>query len=395
MNNLAKTNLITTASGEDAFGIYLHWPFCMAKCPYCDFNSHVRHQPVDQQRFAAAFNREMDTLRQRTGSQTVTSIFLGGGTPSLMEPETVASLLDGIARNWNVAENIEVTLEANPTSVEANRFRGYRAAGVNRVSLGVQALNDADLRRLGRLHSVDEAKVAISLAREIFPRLSFDLIYARPDQSVESWRDELRQAVDLAADHLSLYQLTIEEGTQFYNLWKAGKLVTPDPEHSAVLYQETQEITAELGLPAYEISNHAVAGAESQHNLVYWRYGQYVGVGPGAHGRFVENGTRSVTITEKHPETWLERVERDGHGIIEEEYLNREQEGDEYLMMGLRLREGIDLERYERLAGRKVNEQRLLQLFEDKLLEPVNATTIRATPEGALLLNSLVADLAL
>ncbi len=395
MNNLAKTNLITTASGEDAFGIYLHWPFCMAKCPYCDFNSHVRHQPVDQQRFAAAFNREMDTLRQRTGSQTVTSIFLGGGTPSLMEPETVASLLDGIARNWNVAENIEVTLEANPTSVEANRFRGYRAAGVNRVSLGVQALNDADLRRLGRLHSVDEAKVAISLAREIFPRLSFDLIYARPDQSVESWRDELRQAVDLAADHLSLYQLTIEEGTQFYNLWKAGKLVTPDPEHSAVLYQETQEITAELGLPAYEISNHAVAGAESQHNLVYWRYGQYVGVGPGAHGRFVENGTRSVTITEKHPETWLERVERDGHGINEEEYLNREQEGDEYLMMGLRLREGIDLERYERLAGRKVNEQRLLQLFEDKLLEPVNATTIRATPEGALLLNSLVADLAL
>lgn len=394
MNNFAETNLITTASGEDAFGIYLHWPFCMAKCPYCDFNSHVRHQPVDQQRFASAFNREMDTLRQRTGSRTVTSIFLGGGTPSLMEPETVASLLDGIARNWNVADNIEVTLEANPTSVEANRFRGYRAAGVNRVSLGVQALNDADLRRLGRLHSVEEAKVAISLAREIFPRLSFDLIYARPDQSVESWRNELKQAVDLAADHLSLYQLTIEEGTQFYNLWKAGKLVTPDPEHSAVLYQETQEITAELGLPAYEISNHAVAGAESQHNLVYWRYGQYVGVGPGAHGRFVENGTRSVTITEKHPETWLERVERDGHGIIEEEYLNREQEGDEYLMMGLRLREGIDLERYERLAGRKVNEQRLLRLFDHKLLEPVNATTIRATPEGALLLNSLVADLA-
>lgn len=395
MSNLNKTNLITTAKGEDAFGIYLHWPFCMAKCPYCDFNSHVRHQPVDQPRFSAAFNREMDTLRERTGSRTVTSIFLGGGTPSLMEPATVASLLDGIARNWNVADNIEVTLEANPTSVEANRFRGYRVAGVNRVSLGVQALNDQDLRRLGRLHSVDEAKTAISLAREIFPRLSFDLIYARPDQSVENWRDELREAVDLAADHLSLYQLTIEEGTQFYNLWKAGKLIIPDPDHAALLYQETQEITADLGLPAYEISNHAVKGAESQHNLVYWRYGQYVGVGPGAHGRFVENNARTVTITEKHPETWMERVERDGHGIIEEEYLNPEQEGDEYLMMGLRLREGISLERYEHLAGRKINEERLSRLFDDKLLEPIDAKTIRATPEGALLLNSLVADLAL
>ena len=384
---------ILQADGDHAFGIYLHWPFCMAKCPYCDFNSHVRHQPVDQPRFAQSFLREMATLRERTGPRTVTSIFLGGGTPSLMQPQTVGALLDGIAKYWSVADSIEVSLEANPTSVEADRFRGYRAAGVNRVSLGVQALNDRDLKRLGRLHSVAEAKVAIGLAREIFPRLSFDLIYARPDQTIADWNAELREAIALAADHLSLYQLTIEEGTQFYNLWKAGKLTTPEPDHAAALYEETQRVTAELGLPAYEISNHAVAGRESQHNLVYWRYGEYVGVGPGAHGRFRENGTRTVTITEKHPETWVDKVEASGHGIIEEEYLTSEQEGDEFLMMGLRLKEGVDLNRYQKLTGHSLNPQRVQQLLEQNLLQLRDERFLRATPDGALLHNTLVAEL--
>ncbi|NKC22541.1 coproporphyrinogen III oxidase [Ochrobactrum oryzae] len=385
---------IARANGETAFGVYVHWPFCLAKCPYCDFNSHVRHKPVDQARFSEAFRREMETLRERTGPRTVTSIFLGGGTPSLMQPETVGALLDGIASHWSVAPDIEVTLEANPTSVEADRFRGYRTAGVNRVSLGIQALNDPDLRRLGRMHSVEEAKAAIRLAREIFPRLSFDLIYARPNQSIEAWREELKEAIGLAADHLSLYQLTIEEGTQFYNLWKAGKLTTPEPDHAAALYEETQRVTAEHGLPAYEISNHAVPGRESQHNLVYWRYGQYVGIGPGAHGRFVENDVRTVTMTEKHPETWLDKVERSGHGIIEEEYLDGGQEGDEFLMMGLRLREGIDLDRYKRLSGQSVDQKRLAKLIAEGMIEPMGGNIIRATPDGALVLDALVADLA-
>ncbi|MEJ1119172.1 radical SAM family heme chaperone HemW [Phyllobacterium sp. CCNWLW109] len=379
---------------ESGFGIYVHWPFCMAKCPYCDFNSHVRHQAVDQPRFAAAFGREMATMRDRTGQRKVSSIFLGGGTPSLMQPETVASVLNEIARNWHVPDDIEITLEANPTSVEADRFRGYRAAGVNRVSLGVQALNDPDLRRLGRMHNVDEALVAIKLAREIFPRLSFDLIYARPDQTIEAWRDELAKAISYAADHLSLYQLTIEEGTPFYNLWKAGKLITPDGDHAAALYAETQEVTAKHGLPAYEISNHAAPGAESQHNLVYWRYGEYVGVGPGAHGRFIENGTRAVTITERHPETWMQKVEADGHGIVEEEFLTGEQEGDEFLLMGLRLVEGIDLSRYERLTGHGVKESRVISLAEQGLIEYIGNSRIRTTPEGAIVLNAVIADLA-
>ena len=380
--------------GESGFGVYVHWPFCMAKCPYCDFNSHVRHQAVDQPRFAAAFAREMATMRERTGQRTVSSIFLGGGTPSLMQPETVASVLNEISRNWHVPDDIEITLEANPTSVEADRFRGYRAAGVNRVSLGVQALNDADLRRLGRMHNVKEALAAIKLAREIFPRLSFDLIYARPDQTIAAWRDELAKAISYAADHLSLYQLTIEEGTPFYNLWKAGKLVTPDGDHAAMLYQETQEVTARHGLPAYEISNHAAPGAESQHNLVYWRYGEYVGIGPGAHGRFIENGTRAVTITERHPETWMQKVETTGHGVVEEEFLTHEQEGDEFLLMGLRLVEGIDLSRYERLTGHGVKESRVISLAEQGLIEYIGNSRIRTTPEGAIVLNAVIADLA-
>nr|WP_210307300.1 radical SAM family heme chaperone HemW [Aquamicrobium lusatiense] len=376
------------------FGVYLHWPFCAAKCPYCDFNSHVRHQKVDQQRFVRAFATEMASMRARTGPREVTSIFIGGGTPSLMDPATVDAILGEVARNWTVPAGIEVTLEANPSSVEAERFRGYRAAGVNRVSLGVQALNDADLRFLGRLHDVSEALHAIRLAREIFPRLSFDLIYARPGQTPEAWEAELNEAIGHAADHLSLYQLTIEEGTAFHKLHAARKFEMPVPDLAADLYQLTQEVTAARGLPAYEVSNHARPGAESRHNLVYWRYGEYVGIGPGAHGRFVEDGTRIVTIAERHPETWAELVERQGHGTVDGERLTREEEADEFLMMGLRLVEGIDLARFETLSGRTLPRRQLSILQEEGLVAPVGNSGLRATPSGMIVLNSLVAELA-
>ncbi len=376
------------------FGIYVHWPFCAAKCPYCDFNSHVRHQPVDQPRFVAAFAAEMAAMRARTGPHAVTSIFLGGGTPSLMEPQTVGAVLDAVARNWTVPAGIEVTLEANPSSVEASRFRGYRDAGVNRVSLGVQALDDRDLRFLGRLHDVEQALGAIRLARETFPRLSFDLIYARPGQTLEAWESELEQAIGHAADHLSLYQLTIEEGTRFHLLHEAGKFVMPEPDLAADLYRLTQEVTAAKGLPAYEISNHARPGAESRHNLVYWRYGEYVGVGPGAHGRFVEDGRRIVTFTEKMPETWASLVERQGHGIVGGEVLTREEEADEFLLMGLRLAEGIDLARYEQLSGRPLSSRRIATLQEENLVAPVGNARLRATPSGMIVLDAVVADLA-
>ena len=376
------------------FGVYVHWPFCAAKCPYCDFNSHVRHLPVDQQRYAAALAREMATMREKTGPREVTSIFLGGGTPSLMLPATVGAILDAVAANWTVPAGIEVTLEANPSSVEATRFRGYRDAGVNRVSLGVQALNDTDLRFLGRLHNVEQALGAIRLARETFPRLSFDLIYARPHQTVEAWVAELEQAIGHAADHLSLYQLTIEEGTAFHALSVAGRIEMPDQERSADLYAATQEITAGRGLPAYEISNHAQPGAESRHNLVYWRYGEYVGVGPGAHGRFVEDGRRIVTFTERTPEIWLNLVEAKGHGVIGGETLTREQEADEFLLMGLRLTEGIDLARYEALSGRPLSSRRISRLQEERLIEPIGNSRLRATPSGMIVLDAVVADLA-
>ena len=381
-------------ASDPGFGVYVHWPFCAAKCPYCDFNSHVRHQPVDQPRFAAAFDREMATMRDRTGPRKVTSIFLGGGTPSLMRPETVGTVLESIARHWTVPDGIEITLEANPSSVEAERFRGYRAAGVNRVSLGVQALNDADLRFLGRLHNVEEALKAIGLARDIFPRLSFDLIYARPGQTLDAWESELNEAIGYAADHLSLYQLTIEEGTRFHALHAAGKIAMPDMDLAADLYDLTQAVTAARGLPAYEISNHARPGAESRHNLTYWRYGEYAGIGPGAHGRFVEHDRRVVTVTEKTPETWLNLVEAKGHGVVDGEILNRSEEADEFLLMGLRLAEGIDLDRYERLAGRELSPERLTILQGEGLVTSIGNSRLRATPAGMVVLNAVVADLA-
>ena len=381
--------------GSPGFGVYLHWPFCAAKCPYCDFNSHVRHDPPDQKRYVAAFSRELQTMRERTGPRDVKSIFIGGGTPSLMLPETVGALLETVAKLWTVPSDIEITLEANPSSVEAERFRGYRAAGVNRVSMGVQALDDAELRFLGRLHNVDEALKAIRLAREIFPRMSFDLIYARPGQTPDAWENELNRAIDLAADHLSLYQLTIEEGTAFHRLYKAGKLPMLEDDKAADLYALTQEVTAGRGLPAYEISNHAVPGAESRHNLVYWRYGDYVGSGPGAHGRFYEGFAKTVTITERNPEAWLGNVETHGHGIIEEERLGISEQADEFLLMGLRLVEGIDIPRFEKLSGRSLDPKRLAVLQQEGMIMPVGNARLRVTPAGMIVLDAVVADLAM
>ena len=292
-----------------AFGVYVHWPFCLSKCPYCDFNSHVRHTAIDQERFVRAFAAEIAATAARVPGRTVTSIFFGGGTPSLMQPASVAAILDAIARHWPVARDAEVTLEANPTSVEATRFRGYRSAGVNRVSLGVQALDDAALKELGRLHSAREALDAVAVARTHFDRYSFDLIYARPRQTPAGWAAELKGAIAEAGEHLSLYQLTIEQGTPFFALHEAGKLVTLDDDTARAFYDATQETCAAAGLPAYEISNHARPGAECRHNLVYWRGHEYAGVGPGAHGRLDIAGDRRATATEKRPESWLMRVE--------------------------------------------------------------------------------------
>jgi putative oxygen-independent coproporphyrinogen III oxidase len=381
-------------TGEPGFGVYVHWPFCAAKCPYCDFNSHVRHQPVDQLRYTAAFLKEMETMRKMSGPKTVTSIFLGGGTPSLMDPSTVGAILNGIAQHWHVPDGIEITMEANPSSVEAERFRGYRAAGINRVSMGVQALNDTDLKFLGRLHDVADALKAIKLAREIFPRMSFDLIYARPKQTVEAWEAELKQAISYAVDHLSLYQLTIEEGTPFYGLHKAGKLIVPDDEQSALLYEATQEITAAHGMPAYEVSNHAKPGAESRHNLTYWRYGDYAGIGPGAHGRLTRGRDKIATATERRPETWLDQVETQGHGMVDQELLGFDEQADELLLMGLRLTEGVDLARWQELSGRDPDPVREERLLEHGFIERLGNSRLRCTPSGMLILDAVVADLA-
>ncbi len=380
--------------GSPGFGIYLHWPFCAAKCPYCDFNSHVRHKPVDQSRFASAFEREIAHMAAMQPGKQVSSIFFGGGTPSLMEPETVERILAAVHGAWDVGEGIEITLEANPTSVEAGRFKAYREAGVNRVSLGVQSLHDEQLKFLGRMHTANEARAAIELARDIFPRLSFDLIYARPEQTNQAWQQELELAIQLAADHLSLYQLTIEQGTPFYDLHRSGKIKTPNAEQAAQLYELTQEITMNAGLPAYEISNHSKPGHESRHNLTYWRFGTWAGIGPGAHGRLIMNDGRHATTAERHPENWLSLVEKQGHGMVENEVLTLEDTSDEMLLMGLRLLEGLDIERYERLSQTTIDPERLGDMIEHGMIEQLNDNRLRATPAGWLVLDAVIADLA-
>jgi putative oxygen-independent coproporphyrinogen III oxidase len=379
---------------KEAFGVYVHWPFCLSKCPYCDFNSHVRHTAIDEDRFARAFAREIETTASRVPGREVSSIFLGGGTPSLMQPRTVGAILDAIGKHWRIADGAEVTLEANPTSVEATRFAGYRSAGVNRVSLGVQALDDASLKELGRLHTAREALDAVKIARRAFQRYSFDLIYARPGQAPEMWADELKLAIAEAAEHLSLYQLTIEEGTPFFALHAAGKLKTPDEATARALYDVTQEVCAAHGLPAYEISNHAREGAQCRHNLVYWRAKEYAGIGPGAHGRLDIGRLRHATATEKRPETWLMRVEAGGHGVVTDDLLNSEERADEFLLMGLRLAEGIDPKRYEALSGRALDPHRIAVLREEGAIVVDEGGRLRVTQAGFPVLDAVVADLA-
>ncbi len=374
------------------FGLYLHWPFCASKCPYCDFNSHVAAE-IDQDRWARAYLREIDRISAETPDRVVNTVFFGGGTPSLMSPDLVAAILDRIRASWPIANDIEITLEANPGSVEATRFRAYAEAGVNRVSMGIQALNDADLKRLGRLHSVAEARAAFDVARDAFARVSFDLIYARQDQTLEGWKAELREAACMAVDHISLYQLTIEDGTAFGARRAAGGLRgLPDDDLAADMYLETQDILSDLGMPAYEVSNHAKAGCESRHNLIYWRYGDYAGIGPGAHGRLTLGGQRWATETPLYPTRWLEQVERTGHGEAPRQAVSGSDQAGEYLMMSLRLVEGTDPARFAALSGDAFDTEALQRLTDLAMIEQTD-TRIRATPAGRAVLNAVIREL--
>jgi putative oxygen-independent coproporphyrinogen III oxidase len=379
----------------EPLALYIHWPFCLAKCPYCDFNSHVR-EVLPQARFRAALLRELEWEAARLGRRALRSIFFGGGTPSLMEPETVAALIDRAQALFVPEPDLEITLEANPTSIEAGRFAGFRTAGVNRVSIGVQSLDEAALRMLGREHSAAQAVAALEIGRRLFPRLSFDLIYARPDQSEVAWRGELRQALDLAADHLSLYQLTIEPGTGFEARHRRGEIVLPEGELAAALYSATAEEAARFGLLPYEVSNYARPGSESRHNLAYWRYGDYAGIGPGAHGRLLLGDNLVATRRHRAPEIWAARVEAQGHGSSEESVVDATDRGREMLLMGLRLTEGVPAAAFAARTGRP-----LLDALDPEILETAIAEgylrwsgdRLQATGEGRLRLDPLLAAL--
>jgi putative oxygen-independent coproporphyrinogen III oxidase len=394
----------------EPLALYIHWPFCLAKCPYCDFNSHVRDR-IPQSRFRAALRRELVWEAERLGRRRLTSIFFGGGTPSLMEPETVAGLIDDARHLFEPADDVEITLEANPTSVEAGRFAAFRDAGVHRVSIGVQSLDPTALHMLGRQHSAAQAIAALETARAVFPRISFDLIYARPGQTLDAWRAELRQALALAADHLSLYQLTIEPGTRFEAMHRRGEVVLPDDDTAAALYEATADEAGRFGLQAYEVSNYALPGSESRHNLTYWRYGDYAGIGPGAHGRVTQKppakagmgrcGKAAPLIaTRRHraPEPWAERVERDGHGTVEEAILEPTERAREMLLMGLRLTEGIDPERFVARTGvaleQALDAAVLRQALDEHYLE-WRDSRLAATSAGRLRLDSLLAAIVL
>jgi oxygen-independent coproporphyrinogen-3 oxidase len=375
--------------------VYVHWPFCLSKCPYCDFNSHVR-ESVDHDRWRTALLAELDHYADRTSGRTVTSIFFGGGTPSLMEPSTAAAIIDRVAARWAVAPDIEITLEANPSSVESSRFADLALAGVNRVSLGVQALDDASLAFLGRRHNAAEALDALALAKRQFARTSFDLIYARPDQTVAGWRAELARALKEGTEHLSVYQLTIEEGTKFATLAARGELNIPDEDTQAALYEATQEMLEEAGLPAYEISNHARPDSESRHNLTYWRYGDYVGIGPGAHGRLTVDGQKLATRAHRAPEIWLDRVAAQGHGAHADVPVTMSERRDELLMMGLRLTEGISRTRLRGELGADLDmllDARKLSRLVDAGFLALDDSRLRATAAGRQRLNAVLASL--
>lgn len=386
---------MTPLNDPRGFGIYIHWPFCKAKCPYCDFNSHVRER-IEEADWRDSYLKELAQYAALTPGRTVTSIFFGGGTPSLMDPGIAETVIDAVARHWRVANDIEITLEANPTSVESDKLRGFRAAGINRVSLGIQALNDIDLKFLGRQHNQGEALAALDLAANTFDRFTFDLIYARPGQTPDMWDQELARALTFAADHISLYQLTIETGTMFEQAHARGDFVLPDEDTQAELFELTQARLGEAGLAAYEISNHARPGSESRHNLTYWRYGDYVGIGPGAHGRLTIDGRKVATRQHRAPERWLEMVAAQGHATRQFDDVATDARISEMTMMGLRLAEGIPLTRFEAEAGRPFSEcvepARLRRLGEGGFLE-VEEGRLRATAAGRQRLDAVLGEL--
>ena len=378
-----------------AFGVYIHWPFCLSKCPYCDFNSHV-HDNIDHDRWLVSYLKEIEHAASLTPDRIVDTVFFGGGTPSLMKPETVAAIIDKIRTSWRSANDVEITLEANPTSVEADKFRAFKDAGVNRVSLGIQSLRQDDLKFLGRTHDIKQAKQAIELAATTFDRFSFDLIYARPNQTAEAWVDELKEALDLAVGHLSLYQLTIEQGTPFYVQYQRGEFRIPDQELAADLYDVTQETLEARGLPAYEVSNHARPGEESRHNQIYWRYGDYAGIGPGAHGRLTLPDGKIATRAHRAPDIWLDQVSKQGHGWHASDPINRQQRVLEALMMGLRLHEGVPVQRlrdeYDGDPFEVVDVKKLKTLIDEGLMTD-EKETLRTTPQGLKKLNGVLSYL--
>ena len=376
---------------QGGFGLYIHWPFCEAKCPYCDFNSHVS-QKIDQHAWRDAYLSELKRAAAETPGRILNAVFFGGGTPSLMDPEIVADIIAAIKTHWPIANDLEITLEANPSSVEAGRFAGFRQAGVSRVSMGIQALNDPDLRRLGRLHNTAEALAAFDIARTHFERVSFDLIYGRQDQTCADWQEELKQALTLAIDHISLYQLTIENGTAFGDRYARGKLRgLPDEDLGADMYTATQDICGEMGMPAYEVSNHARDGAQSRHNLIYWRYGDYIGIGPGAHGRLTLNNTKWATECFSNPKRWLEST-TGGMSERPREQLSRAEQATEFLLMGLRLKEGVSLSRFEALSGSALASEKLEHLTEIGMIS-VFGDRLIVTDQGFMVLNAVIEGL--
>lgn len=376
---------------QGGFGLYIHWPFCEAKCPYCDFNSHVSRS-IDQSAWRDAYLIELKRAAAETPGRVLNAVFFGGGTPSLMDPDVVADVIAAIRSHWPTANDLEITLEANPGSVEAGRFAAYRQAGVSRVSMGIQALNDPDLKRLGRIHSADEALAAFDVARNAFERVSFDLIYGRQNQTAAEWKSELKQALSLAIDHISLYQLTIEGGTAFGDRYARGKLRgLPDEDLGADMFSMTQGICNDMGMPAYEVSNHARDGASSRHNLIYWRYGDYIGIGPGAHGRLTIDDEKWATVAYSNPQRWLEGVNT-GASEKPRAQLSRDDQATEFLLMGLRLREGIDMDRYTALTGRKLSPDALSHL-DDIGMAKVVGNRLVVTDQGFMVLNAVIETL--
>ncbi|WP_176250308.1 radical SAM family heme chaperone HemW [Sulfitobacter sp. HGT1] len=376
---------------QGGFGLYIHWPFCEAKCPYCDFNSHVSRK-IDQRAWCDAYLAELERGAAETQGRVLNAVFFGGGTPSLMDPDIVADVIAAIYRLWPTANDLEITLEANPGSVEAGRFKGFHDAGVNRVSMGIQALNDADLKRLGRIHNTAEALAAFDIARSTFDRVSFDLIYGRQNQTLPAWQSELKQALSLAIDHISLYQLTIEQGTAFGDRYAIGKLRgLPDDDLGADMYAATQDICNEMGMPSYEVSNHARDGAQSRHNLIYWRYGDYLGIGPGAHGRLTQNGHRFATECFSNPQRWLDAA-ASGKTEKPREALSPEDQASEFLMMGLRLKEGVDLKRYSALAGTPLSQKKIIRMQDIGMIS-LERDQLKVTDQGFMVLNAILAEL--